>query len=294
MYPDDALLRRALLANAVFSGTSAVLVAAFAPSLAAILGSVPPGVLYAIAGVLALFALDLTHQARAERVHPVRALGALLGDVAWVAGSAALLLVGGEVLSPAGRVVVAAVALVVAVFAVVQTAGLVTYARNEGGSTEAPSRYVLRRVLDAPPEPVWALLRELDRIGDFYDALQSVEVHAGERGTRRTCIATGGRRWHEEILVLDDVRRELTLRFVAEDPDFPFPMKTMVGGWRVAPRGSGSEVTLWYEFRMTGGPVAPLLATLIGPAMERRMAPVLESLGREAARRDAEIPGVDP
>lgn len=124
MDSDHTLLRRALLANAAFSGLSALAMAVAAGSVGRLLGSVSPTLLYVIAGALALFAFDLLHQARSERLSRGRALGATVSDLAWVVGSGILLLIRPEALSQTGLVLVAAVALVVLVLAALQLVGL--------------------------------------------------------------------------------------------------------------------------------------------------------------------------
>lgn len=284
MYPDDTLLRTALGANAVFSGLSALAIALGAPAIGPALGTISPGALYVLAGILALFAADLGLQLRSDRLNPLRAFGATVGDLLWVAGSAVLLVLRPEAVSRAGLVVVAAVAIPVLLLALLQLLGLRRYARNQRGETDEPSMYRLTRILEAPASRVWPLLRSLDRIGEFYDALESVEVEEGEERTVRSCTDRKGRRWSEELLELDDRNRSLTLRFAAEADDFPFPMTSMVGGWEVASRGERCELTLWYEFAMGGGIAGEIGAALAAPLFDRRMGPVLESLERAAAR----------
>jgi hypothetical protein len=126
MDSEDTLLRRALLANAVFSGLSALSIAAAAGPVGRLLGSVSPVTLYIIAGALALFAFDLLQQARSEELSRGRALGAAISDLVWVVGSGILLLIGPEALSETGLLLVAAVALIVLVFAALQLIGLRT------------------------------------------------------------------------------------------------------------------------------------------------------------------------
>lgn len=129
----DTLLRNALLANAVFSGFSALALAVAADPLGRLLGSVSPVLLYVIAGGLALFCYDLFQQARSDAPEPARALRATIGDLLWVAGSAVLLIVRPESLSDTGLLLVAVVALIVLTFAALQLLGLRRLARGRGG-----------------------------------------------------------------------------------------------------------------------------------------------------------------
>lgn len=279
MHPDESPLRRALLINAVFSGICAVAIASTARPLAGLLGPVDTVVLYGIAVGLAAFSLSLLRQAHGERVNPSKALVAAALDLAWVLGSAAFVLLYGGSLPPAGRWVVIGVAVLVSILAVSQIVGLKRYARNRAGRTDARSAYALERTLDAPAGRVWDLIRQLDRIGEFYEELHTVEVRETGQGTVRACSLAGGRRWSEEVLELDDRTKSLTLRFMTEAEDFPFPMTAMVGGWKVTPREDRCAVTLWYEYTMKGGVFGEIMAALAAPALERRMGPVLEELG---------------
>ena len=124
LHSDDALLRKALGANAAFSGLSALILLIAAQPIGRILGSVPTLWLYAIGGMLALFSLHLWLQVRAEEIDPGQALGVSVADLAWVVGSAALLIVQPEALSGEGLLLVALVAVIVLGMAVSQLAGL--------------------------------------------------------------------------------------------------------------------------------------------------------------------------
>lgn len=283
MFPDERLLRTALRTNAAFSGLTALVVALAADPVGDALGSVSPGVLHLVAGGLGLFTADLAHQLFAERLNPFRALGATVGDLLWVAGSAGILIVRPDVLSRTGVVVVGAVAALVLAIAGLQLLGLRRFARNRRGETGEPSMFLLTRVLDAPADRVWDLLRCPGRIGEVYHALESVEVRQRDGRTVRTCVDRRGRRWSEEVLEIDDRDRSLSLRFVTEADDFPFPMTSMVGGWEVAPLGHRCEVTLWYEFSLGRGVVGEVLAALAAPALDRRMGAVVEELEAVAA-----------
>lgn len=291
MFPDDTLLRKALLANAVFSGASAIVLVAAAGPVSRILGSVAPVSLYVIGAGLALFALELARQARSDTLRPTRAFGATLADLAWVAGSAVLLVVRPEVMSGSGLLVVAVVAGIVLALAVLQLEGLRRYARNHRGGTDVPSMFSLTRRLEVPADRVWEQLQALERIDEFYYQLAGVEVGENNDRTIRTCVDRRGRRWSEEVLTMDGEARSLTLRFVTEADDFPFPMTLMIGGWTVTPRNGGSDLTLWYEYALPGGVLGEVAAALLAPSLEERMAPVVQKLGEAAARMGAADPG---
>lgn len=115
---DEAALRRALRVNGLFSTASGAAVVAAGAWVGEQLGTAHTGWVR-IAGVaLVLYGLDLFLLARARRAS-TGAPFVIGADVAWVAGSVAVL-VAGVVEPTGGRVLVAGVAVAVAVIAWLQ------------------------------------------------------------------------------------------------------------------------------------------------------------------------------
>ncbi|MDX1691569.1 MAG: hypothetical protein R3290_11150 [Acidimicrobiia bacterium] len=119
---DDRLLRRSLAANAVFSLGAGLAGLVAASRLASLVG-VPAVWIVAVAAGLIPFGLGVLRLARMDRVDPGAARAVVAADVAWIAGAAVIVALPG-VLSPEGRVVVASLTAVVAVWAVLQAMGL--------------------------------------------------------------------------------------------------------------------------------------------------------------------------
>ena len=119
----DLLLRRALLGNASFSTLCGFALLIAAGPLAPWLG-VPALALRVVGLVLLPFAYGLWRNARRDVVSRAEAWTAVALDLAWVAGSIALVV--GELwpLRPAGTWAVLGVAEVVALWAVLQAVGL--------------------------------------------------------------------------------------------------------------------------------------------------------------------------
>ncbi len=119
----DATLRTALWANAVFSALSGAVLAAGSGVLGPWLG-IPPAVLVGVGLALLPWAF-LLHR-NAGRPEPSRAEArlAVAGDVMWVLGSVAVLVLDPLGLTAAGKVAVVVVALMVADFAIWQSIGL--------------------------------------------------------------------------------------------------------------------------------------------------------------------------
>jgi hypothetical protein len=118
------LLRRALQGNAIFSAITGAIMIFEAGPLATWLGLNLAVVLVAAGVILILYALGLFQLARGKSVDRRLAVAAIFLDLAWVAGSAIILLTGVLSLTVAGKWTVGLVADVVAVFAILQFLGL--------------------------------------------------------------------------------------------------------------------------------------------------------------------------
>jgi hypothetical protein len=116
------LLRRALLANACFSGLSGIVILLTEKPLALVLGAIKPSDLSALAISLIFFSAVLFRATRSANVSSIGAWIFVLLDMAWVIGSAAVILAG--VLTVAGNWIVGLVADVVLLFAALQFIGI--------------------------------------------------------------------------------------------------------------------------------------------------------------------------
>lgn len=118
------LLRRALLANAVFSGLSGLGLLAAAGPVGGWIGVTETWILRGIGAGLASFAAALVALARSDRPRPALVLAASGSDFAWVLGSGAVVAGFPELLTPAGDIAVVVVAVVVAALGCAQIVGL--------------------------------------------------------------------------------------------------------------------------------------------------------------------------
>ena len=120
----SCLLSASLRGNAAFSAVSGIVLIAAAAPLAALMGIAAPAVLPPVGVILVIFAGGLWWSARRPVVKRTEAKIAVFLDLAWVALSAGLLAAVPWLLTPAGRWIVAAVAVCVAGFAILQALGL--------------------------------------------------------------------------------------------------------------------------------------------------------------------------
>ncbi|PIQ61999.1 MAG: hypothetical protein COV99_07675 [Bacteroidetes bacterium CG12_big_fil_rev_8_21_14_0_65_60_17] len=274
-------LRTALRSNAAFSALCGVISLVQAEALSAWMGGFDPWILRALGPGLLLFAAILYMETRRSRPVPASALAISLADLVWVIGSVIVLIAAPDALSSGGTWTVLLVALVVLVFATWQLVGLRGLTRNTRRRTAARSGFEVHQEVAASPEAIWGVIRQLDRIGEFYSALKSVKV--SRNGARRTCENHKGQRWSEDVAALSDDNRELSLRFDTDAPGFPFPMRPMYGGWTVRRVGGKTSVTVWYEFTMKWGLLGELLAPLVAEQTRKTMAKTIRQMERAAA-----------
>lgn len=116
----EGLLRRALRANAIFSGASGVGLLVGAGPLSGFLGVGKPWVLFVVGLSLVAFAAGLLRNASRASIDRREAWTAAYLDVAWVVGSVLLLAFAPGLLSNAGKWTVAVVADVVGILAALQ------------------------------------------------------------------------------------------------------------------------------------------------------------------------------
>ena len=118
------ILRRAMRGNALFSAVSGLISLIEARPLAAFTGLDAPAVFVGLGITLLAYAAVLFVVTNGETVERRFGITAVVLDVAWVAGSAAILLSGWPELTTAGRWTVALLAEAVAFFAAWQWYGL--------------------------------------------------------------------------------------------------------------------------------------------------------------------------
>lgn len=144
-------LRKSLMGNGLFSTVTGLLTALFAEALADYM-SISPIVLYVIGIGTAAFGVAVLLEVSRDTVKEGFALFVIAADVSWVLGAFVVLIVPG---SMQAKWVLAAVSAVVAMFAVLQSRGLISRTRS------FPRRLVTEVDIAAAPEAVWAHLTDL-------------------------------------------------------------------------------------------------------------------------------------
>lgn len=284
---DTRPLRAALLANAAFSVSCALLMI-LKPSLVGdLLGIQAPWMLRGVGLGLGLFAADLIHQATRPRMAAWRALYASVADFLWVFGTFLWIVFFPETLSGAGLAIVLAVAGIVFVFGAWQ---LWTIDRAHKVPGTGMSRHCILVNVSAPADAMWSVVSRMGDIKDYMPSLKSSEILDGKRpgvGAVRRCVDRRGKSWSEECVEYN-AGRSFVVRFRTEAPDFPFPAKAMKGGWEVTPAAEGSEVKVWWELAPKPRCLAPVMIPLLAWQVDRDFAEVIRRMAIEALSRKPE------
>ncbi len=119
----DSLLRRALRANAAFSTVSGITLAAGSYAIGPRIGVEPSWIVLLVGLGLLPFAFDLYVNAARARMDLAKVKMAIAGDIAWIAGSVAVIVIDPTGLTTAGLITIAVVAAVVGEFAFLQWVG---------------------------------------------------------------------------------------------------------------------------------------------------------------------------
>ncbi|MEX2515334.1 MAG: SRPBCC family protein [Gammaproteobacteria bacterium] len=278
-------LRIALLGNAVFSATSGLVMLTVPDWIGTMLG-IEAAVAYRIVGIgLLIFAMDLIHQATRPRLQTWRALYAVAADLLWVLGSIVGLLFFSAALSHDGVWIVGGVAVIVLAFGIWQLRGIDRAHRISQTGLYPLYRHCVMVESSAPADDLWALIRDLGKISRYMPSLRASMMLNHQLtgvGAIRRCINKAGDAWAEKCTAFDDTQRHFTVRFLTEEPGFPFPASRMQGGWRVDASADGSTVTIWWELVPKSKLMAPLLLPLLAWQADRDFPRLIAHMTDEA------------
>jgi hypothetical protein len=154
MNSDNKLLLRALTLNAIFSGASALitLIAGGWFVVQFSLGTAVP--VYVIAGILAVFAFQLTNIVRTRNIRTWEIIGIIAGDIAWVVASVVIAALYYRMITPTALILVVLVALAVFYFSIMQIRGLRQY-RKQPVTTSLKQTFERKVWGKADIQPEW-------------------------------------------------------------------------------------------------------------------------------------------
>ena len=269
---DTSRTARAFLGlNAAFSLLTGIVLLLAAEPVAGRLFAEAAGwqvpVLRALGAGLVVFAAGVALAATDRHVTRAQVYFVLVLDASWIAGSAVLLLVSGDLFSAFGRWSVVAVAGAVAIFALGQYVGArrLVEVPSRGAVTVRKGliRAHVSRSVDAPAKVVWRVMTDHPRYADVADNLSKVEVVSGAGlGMERRCYGPKGEGWDETCDHYDE-GRAFGFRVHTEAGDYPYPLSHVRGRWSVEPEGGGARFAIDIEVRFSGNRLVRLFFTAL-------------------------------
>ena len=247
-------LRTILRTNAAFAALTGVSALAATSSVADAIGVSQHRFVSVTGAALIVFALQLmvaSGQQGASLRRSARLIS--LSDFGWVAGTAGIIGLGG--LGAAGNTILAAVAVIVGTFGVLQwhTAGKL--------ESDEPQVVEISRRLRGNSEQVWALVTDHETYGRISPNLSKV-VATGPDGPEltRRCWDTRGKQW-DEACVLWDQGQRFIVDVDTDADDYPYPLESLRGEWRVQQiDDTHTTVTIRFELRAKPGPAGAMFA----------------------------------
>jgi hypothetical protein len=287
-------LQTALLANAVFSLGSGVLFIGFGGLLTKVIGIGIPLVYQIIGASLLAFAGFVAWTATRRRINPFIAMLISMADLLWVIGTGILIVFAFELLKPLGMLILLGIAAVVLFFGLRQLHGIGRMYAVAG----KPDTHKLCVTVDTPEsaEAMWRIIADLATIKAYSPNLTSVILRDNAQpgpGAVRQCTDVRGNTWSEQCRHYDHETRRLAVQFLADEPGFPYPFKTMDGGWEVLPRSGGSTVTIWFEVTPKYRLLHPIILAVTAQNLAGSFGSVVARMAA-AARGEAVPPDAAP
>lgn len=270
--------------NAIFSGLTGLTLLGGAVLFAGVLGA-STGLLVAIGGGLAVFAVTLLWLLAVPRRLRSGAWWVIAADFAWVAGAGTLLLVWPDALTHAGRTALVAVSAFVAVLAVGQVVG---QRRHGPGPTTATSPVTLRveRILSAPPALVWEEVADAGGYAGFAPGIAATRIVTGEgHGMVRECTDDRGGSWSETCTLWEQGHRyRMTVNVSSYPAYYRILLHEFAQTWTVTPTGGGTRLTLEFDGSVKLGVLGRMAARLLG--RRGRLERVLDAYEHELAHHE--------
>lgn len=282
-------LKTALFSNAAFSTLSGLVLIGMSAPIVDLMGIGSP-ILYQAVGVgLLLFAAFVAWTASGRPINTFYALIISVADFLWVAGTALLIAVAFSSLEPAGIVTLIVIAAIVLFFGLRQFSGIGTmYALPDKRDTH---KLCVAVDTHEPADKMWPIIADLDTIRWYSPNLTQVILRGdAEPGVDavRECSDVNGKTWGEHCKLYDHQSRQVVFEFLADEPGFPYPFRTMLGGWEVMPKEGGSTVNIWFEVTPKYGFAHPAILAVMARNLARGFGDVVGRMA--AASRGESIP----
>lgn len=283
-----SVLRAALTANLLFSLSSATVFLVGAEALSVRLGAIPVWLLQAVGDGLFGFGALIAYALARLRIGWALFVSVL--DLGWVIGTVPLVWVAG-LLTPWGQGATLGVAASVGLLALAQLFGIRHTLKDRSGGP-GHYRHCVRVPVTVSADAMWRVVADLGAIRHYSAGLSASDILTGDEvtnGSVRRCTDHQGQSWQEEVTAWRPEARALVLRFRTEEPDFPFPFRTMVGGWTVLPAADGALVDIWWSVTPRSRLFGWLIMALMTVPLDRDVRKIVGRMESKALNRPLDL-----
>ncbi|PJF39495.1 MAG: hypothetical protein CUN54_08590 [Phototrophicales bacterium] len=141
------------------------------------------------------------------------------------------------------------------------------------------------RVIQAPPDVVWAVISDVERYAEYAPNLSKAVKTSDSTTPTRTCWDTDGRSWNEACVMWEEGEGYAYL--VDTTPgDYPYPVTQLKGTWTMQPRQDGVLVTMRFDMTFKYPvPIAWLLFRLGARGFYKTIAELMDNWEAEMLKR---------
>ncbi len=292
----DRFLRAALFTNAAFSTLCSTVLFVDAEPLSTHLGA-PPSVLYGLGAALAAFVMILVWEATRPVVGLLSALLISGSDFLWVLGSGLLVAMAPEAFTSLGLALVIGVAVVVGLSGIAQLVGIRRTIAETDSTLGTRCHIEVGIDADVSRDAMWRVVSDLEGVHRYAPDLAESKLRGGGApgvNAVRQCTNVKGQTWAERCTRWDP-GHGLDIEFQTAEAGFPFPMETMVGGWRLESLGSSrTRVTVWWSFTTKPSWAELMIVPILATSLRRHFPNVLRTMATEARGQTAFEPQAVP
>ena len=239
----SGLLKRSLLANAVFSALSGLSFIILSRQATTFLGWISPWFIIVIGLGLVRFSVVVTRASFTLNTQIIKYI--ILMDIAWVLGNMVFLLT--PWMSPMAKWVVAGLAVIVAIFAFLQSLGL--------QRVNATNSFTISTCIDASASEVWSVLTDVGNIAQWHPGVKASHLTSKVQGlgASRHCDL-GGKNYLDEQVVIYKPEQHLTFRITKTN----LPMTADIH-FLLTPTARGTQVEVKPIYQVNHGLLGLLL-----------------------------------
>ncbi len=239
------LLKASLLANAIFAALSGLSFIILSEQATTFLGWLSPWLIIVIGVGLLGFSIGVARAAFTLNTETVKQI--IIMDILWVLASALLLLT--PWFSFMAKWVVAELAIIVAIFAFLQSLGL-----QKAG---AKNSFSVSTIINASASEVWHLLADVGNIAQWHPGVKASHLISDKEGlgASRHCDL-GGKNYLDEKVITWKPEQQLTMRITKTN----LPMTADIH-FHLTPTARGTHVEVRPVYQVNHGLLGLLLDT---------------------------------